>query len=172
MASKGTKKAAKPRAARRVPLRTQIQHDIDRALDQAGIPFAADKDGWRWMKNPSADGLIGVVAVVGDRDDLSLRVVAPIVPLPKEPAALLRMLRKIAETNYDVPGHARLAVDSKTVWAVVAHNIEDIGSEDVPNCIFDCVWLAQATTDSMQGKRPKAVKKAAKKSVKKTTKKR
>ena len=163
MAIKRAKTAAKPRAARRLPLRVQIQQDIDRALDQAGIPFAADRDGWRWMKNPSADGLIGVVAVVGDREDLSLRVVAPIMPLPKEPAALLKVLRKIAETNYDVPGHARLAVDSKTVWAVVAHNIADIGSEDVPNCIFDCVWLAQATADGLQGKRKKAVRKTAKK---------
>jgi hypothetical protein len=149
-------KARAKAAKRRLPVRAQVQQDIDQALAQAGIPYAVDSDGWRWLKNPSADGLIGVAAVVGDKDDLSLRVVAPVIPLPKEPAALLRMLKKIAETNYDVPGHARLGVDSRTVFSVVAHNVADIGSEDVANCIFDCVWLAQAVADGMKPKPRKA----------------
>jgi hypothetical protein len=171
MAKTRARAAGGARAAkRRVPVRIQVQQDVDRALEQAAIPFAVDKDGWRWLKNPSADGLIGVVAVVGDKDELSLRVVAPIVPLPKEPAAQLKMLKKIAETNYDVPGHARLATDSRTVWSVVAHNVADISTEDVANCIFDCVWLAQAVSDGLAPKR--AAKKPAKKVAKKVAKKR
>jgi hypothetical protein len=135
-----------------------VLRDVDRALAKSRIPSAIDSDGWRWMQDPSGKGLIGVVAVVGQREDLSLRVVAPIMPLPKKPAALLRILKKIAETNYDVPGHSRLAIDSRTVWSVVAQNVADIGPDDVPNCIFDCLWLAQATAEVLKGKKRKAVK--------------
>ncbi|MCX6549425.1 MAG: hypothetical protein NTY02_00195 [Acidobacteria bacterium] len=159
MAKKAAKTATLSKAARRrLPLRVQVQQDVDKALAQAGIPSAVDKDGWRWLKDPSADGLIGVVAVVGQREELSLRVVAPILPLPKEPAKLLRLLRKIAETNYDIPGHSRLAIDSRTVWSVVAQNVGDIGPDDVPNCIFDCLWLAQATAEGLKGEKRKITK--------------
>jgi len=151
--------AAKKRSARatsRTPtLRVQVQNDIDKALARAGIPSAIDSDGWRWMQDPSGTGLIGVVAVTGQREDLSLRVVAPIVPVPEAPAALLRTLRRIAELNYEIPGHARLAVDSRTIYAVVTQNVGDIGPDDVPNCIFDCVWLSQAAVDWLKGRKPK-----------------
>lgn len=161
MAKTRTTKASRPRSGARQPtLRVQVQQDIDKALATAGIPSAIDSDGWRWMQDPSGKGLIGVAAVVGKREDLSLRVVAPIMPLPKTPAALLRVLRQIAETNYDVPGHSRLAIDSRTVWSVVAHNVGDIGPDDVPNCIFDCVWLAQAAAEGLKG--PKGKKPAKK----------
>jgi hypothetical protein len=156
MAKTRAAKPSRPRSGARHPtLRVQVQQDIDKALAKAGIPSAADSDGWRWMQDPSGKGLIGVAAVVGKREDLSLRVVAPIVPLPKAPAALLRVLRQIAETNYEVPGHSRLAIDSRTVWSVVAHNVSDIGPDDVPNCIFDCVWLAQATAEALKGPKKK-----------------
>ena len=90
MAKKRARTATSSRAARqKLPLRTQVQHDIDKALAQAGIPCA---------------------------------------------------------------------IDSHTVWSVVAHNVGDIGADDVPNCIFDCLWLAQATAEGLRGK-----KKAAKK---------
>jgi len=161
MAKTRAAKASRPRSSARQPtLRVQVQQDIDKALANAGIPSAVDSDGWRWMQDPSGKGLIGVAAVVGQREDLSLRVVAPIMPLPKTPAALLRVLRQIAETNYEVPGHSRLAIDSRTVWSVVAHNVSDIGPDDVPNCIFDCVWLAQATAEAL--KEPKKKKPAKK----------
>ena len=156
MAKTRAAKASRPRSSARQPtLRVQVQQDIDKALAKAGIPSAIDSDGWRWMQDPSGKGLIGVAAVVGKREDLSLRVVAPIMPLPKAPATLLRVLRLIAETNYDVPGHSRLAIDSRTVWSVVAHNVSDIGPDDVPNCIFDCVWLAQATAEALKGPKKK-----------------
>jgi hypothetical protein len=161
MAKTAATKTSRKRAKARTPtLRVQVQNDIDKALAQARIPSAIDSDGWRWMQDPTGKGLIGVAAVTGQREDLSLRVVAPIAPLPTAPAALLRMLRRIAEMNYEVPGHGRLAIDSRTVWAVVAHNVADIGPDDIPNCIFDCVWLAQAAAEWLKG--PKA-KKAAKK---------
>jgi len=149
------------RTSSRTPtLRVRVQHDIDKALARAAIPSAIDSDGWRWMQDPTGKGLIGVVAVTGQREDLSLRVVAPITPLPKAPAVLLRMLRRIAEMNYEIPGHARLAIDSRTIWAVVAHNVGDIGPDDVPNCIFDCVWLSQAAAEWLKGRKPtKAAKK-------------
>jgi hypothetical protein len=41
------------------------------------------------------------------------------------------------------------------VWSVVAHNVSDIGPDDVPNCIFDCVWLAQATAEALKGPKKK-----------------
>ena len=107
------------------------------------------------MQDPSGKGLVGVVAVTGQREDLSLRVVAPIMPLPKGQAALLKALRRIAEMNYEIPGHSRLAIDSRTIWAVVAHDVGDIGPDDVPNCIFDCVWLAQAGAEWLKGPKPK-----------------
>ena len=146
-------------ASRTTTLRAQVQQDIDKALSQAGIPSAIDSDGWRWMQDPSGKGLIGVVALTGQREDLSLRVVAPITPLPKGQAALLRVLRRIAEMNYEIPGHGRLAIDSRTVWAVVAQNVGDIGPDDLPNCIFDCVWLSQAAADWLKGPKPKKVAK-------------
>ncbi|MGE5198481.1 MAG: hypothetical protein ACM3H9_02490 [Rhodospirillaceae bacterium] len=155
-AAKKTTSRAKPRTA---TLRVQVQHDVDKALAQAGIPSAIDSDGWRWMQDPTGKGLIGVVAITGQREDLSLRVVAPIMPLPTGQAALLRVLRRIAEMNYEIPGHSRLAIDSRTVWAVVAHNVGDIGADDVPNCIFDCVWLSQAAADWLKGTKPKKVTK-------------
>jgi hypothetical protein len=139
-------------------LKVRVQHDIDQALATARIPAAVDSDGWRWMQEPSGKALIGVAAVVGRGEDLSLRVVAPIMPLPEAPAALMRILKKIAETNYDVPGHSRLAIDSRTVWSVVAHSVADISPEDVPNCIFDCLWLAQAAADVLKGKGKKAAR--------------
>ena len=49
------------------------------------------------------------------------------MPLPKDKAKLFKLLKKLSETNYEVPGHARLATDSKTVWSVVAHSVGDIG---------------------------------------------
>ena len=149
-AAKTKRSKTKPRTP---TLRVQVQRDIDQALAKAGIPYAIDSDGWRWMQDPSGKGLIGVAAVVGQREDLSLRVVAPITPLPKAQGALLRVLKKIAQLNYDVPGHSRLAIDSRTVWSVVAQNVGDIGPDDVANCIFDCVWLAQATAESLKGKK-------------------
>jgi hypothetical protein len=156
MAKTPAAKKSRTRASSRTPtLRVQVQHDIDKALAQAGIPSAIDSDGWRWMQDPSGKGLIGVVAVTGQREDLSLRVVAPITPLPKAQAALQRALRHIAEMNYEIPGHARLAIDSRTIWAVVAHNVGDIGPDDVPNCIFDCVWLSQAAAEWLKGSGPK-----------------
>ncbi len=146
----------RPKAKPRTPtLRVRVQQDIDQALAKAGIPYAIDSDGWRWMQDPSGKGLIGVAAVVGQREDLSLRVVAPIMPLPKAKGALLRVLKTIAELNYDVPGHSRLAIDSRTVWSAVAQNVGDIGPDDVANCIFDCVWLSQATAESLKGKKRK-----------------
>jgi hypothetical protein len=165
MAKTPATKANRTRSgARKTTLRVQVQQDIDKALANAGIPSAIDSDGWRWLQDPSGKGLIGVAAVVGKREELSLRVVAPIMPLPKAPAALLRLLRQIAETNYEVPGHSRLAIDSRTVWSVVAHNVSDIGPDDVPNCIFDCVWLAQATAEALKGPTKKQpAKKPAKK---------
>ncbi len=111
------------------------------------------------MQDPSGKGLVGVVAVTGQREDLSLRVVAPIMPLPTGQAALLKALRRIAEMNYEIPGHGRLAIDSRTIWAVVAHDVGDIGPDDVPNCIFDCVWLAQAGAEWLKGPKPKKVTK-------------
>jgi len=160
MAKTPAAKTSRTRAKSRKPtLRVQVQHDIDKALAQAGIPSAIDSDGWRWMQDPTGKGLIGVVAVTGQREDLSLRVVAPITPLPKGQAALLRALRRIAEMNYEIPGHSRLAIDSRTIWAVVAHNVGDIGADDVPNCIFDCVWLAQAAAGWLKGPKPKKVTK-------------
>ena len=147
-----------PSGPRTPALRVQIQHDIDRALATARIPAAVDSDGWRWMQEPSGKGLIGVAAVVGRGEDLSLRVVAPIRPLPEAPGALLRILKKIAETNFDVPGHSRLAIDSRTVWSVVAHSVADIGADDVPNCIFDCLWLAQAAAEVLKGKRKRKIR--------------
>jgi len=147
--SRTREKSSKP------TLRVQVQHDIDKALATAGIPSAIDSDGWRWMQDPTGKGLIGVVAVTGAREDLSLRVVAPITPLPKGQAALLRALRRIAEVNYEIPGHSRLAIDSRTIWAVVVHNVGDIGPDDVPNCIFDCVWLSQAAAEWLKKSKPK-----------------
>jgi hypothetical protein len=163
------KAAARTKAAKKksLPLKTQVLYDIDKALGKSGIPSAIDKDGWRWLQDPSGEGLIGVAAVVGHGEDLSLRVVAPIMPLPTSKPALFRLLKKIAETNYEVPGHSRLAIDSRTVWSVVAHTVSDIGPDDVPNCIFDCLWLAQATADGLKGKKT-AVKKTAKKTAKTT----
>jgi len=155
-AAKKSRTSAKPR---KPTLRVQVQHDIDQALAQAGIPAAIDSDGWRWMQDPSGKGLIGVVAVTGQREDLSLRVVAPIMPLPKGQAALHRALRRIAEMNYEIPGHGRLAIDSRTIWAVVAQNVGDIGPDDVANCIFDCVWLSQAAAEWLKGPKPKKVTK-------------
>jgi hypothetical protein len=156
MAKMPAAKKKSTRAKSRTPtLRVQVQHDIDKALSKAGIPSAIDSDGWRWMQDPTGKGLIGVVAVTGQREDLSLRVVAPITPLPKGQAALHRALRQIAEINYEIPGHSRLAIDSRTIWAVVAHNVGDIGPDDVPNCIFDCVWLAQAGAEWLKGPKPK-----------------
>ena len=129
MAKTPAAKTSRTRTKSRKPtLRVQVQHDIDKALAQAGIPSAIDSDGWRWMQDPTGKGLIGVVAVTGQREDLSLRVVAPITPLPKGQAALLRALRRIAEMNYEIPGHSRLAIDSHTIWAVVAHSVGDIGA--------------------------------------------
>jgi hypothetical protein len=160
MAKTAAARTSRPGAKSRTPtLRVQVQHDIDKALAQAGIPSAIDSDGWRWMQDPAGKGLIGVVAVTGQREDLSLRVVAPITPIPKAPAALLRALRRISELNYEIPGHARLAIDSYTIWAVVAHNVGDIGPDDVPNCIFDCVWLSQAAAEWLKGRKPKTVTK-------------
>ena len=160
MATTRAAKQSRTRAKSRTPtLRVRVQHDIDKALSRAGIPSAIDSDGWRWMQDPTGKGLIGVVAVTGQREDLSLRVVAPIAPLPKGQAALLRVLRRIAETNYEIPGHSRLAIDSRTIWAVVAHDIGDIGADDVPNCIFDCVWLAQAAGEWLRGPKTKTVAK-------------
>lgn len=156
MAKTPAAKTSRTRKTSRTPtLRVQVQHDIDKALAQAGIPSAIDSDGWRWMQDPTGKGLIGVVAVTGQREDLSLRVVAPITPIPKAPAALLRTLRRISDLNYEIPGHARLATDSRTIWAVVAHNVGDIGPDDVPNCIFDCVWLSQAAAEWLKGKSKK-----------------
>jgi hypothetical protein len=149
------KKSPAHTTSRTPTLRVRVQHDIDKALAQANIPSAIDSDGWRWMQDPTGKGLIGVVAVTGQREDLSLRVVAPIAPLPKGQAALLKVLRRIAEMNYEIPGHSRLAIDSRTVWAVVAHNVGDIGADDVPNCIFDCVWLSQAAAEWLKGPKPK-----------------
>ena len=147
---------SRPRAKTRTPtLRVQVQHDIDKALARAGIPSAIDADGWRWMQDAAGKGIIGVVAVTGQREDLSLRVVAPITPMPAAPASLLRTLRRIAELNYEIPGHARLAVDSRTIYAVVTHNVGDIGPDDVANCIFDCVWLSQAAAEWLKGGKPK-----------------
>jgi hypothetical protein len=151
--SRTSARSAKP------TLRVQVQRDIDKALTQSGIPFAIDSDGWRWMQDPSGKGLVGVVAITGQREDLSLRVVAPITPLPTGQPALLKALRRVAELNYEIPGHARLAIDSRTIWAVVAHNVGDIGPDDVPNCIFDCVWLAQAAAEWLKGPKPKKVTK-------------
>lgn len=148
-ASASKRKAGK---AKPLSLRTRVQHDVDRALAAAGIPAAIDADGWRWMQNPSGNGLIGVVAVLGERDDLTLRAVAPIMPLPKAPGALLRLLKKIAALNYDVVGHGRLAIDSRTVWSVAAQHVSDIGPDDVAACIFDCLWLAQATSPKGSGR--------------------
>jgi len=160
MAKTPAAKKKSTRAKTRTPtLRVQVQHDIDKALAQANIPSAIDSDGWRWMQDPTGKGLIGVVAVTGQREDLSLRVVAPITPLPKGQAALLKVLRRIAEMNYEIPGHSRLAIDSRTIWAVVAHNVGDIGADDVPNCIFDCVWLSQAAAEWLKGPKPKKVAK-------------
>jgi hypothetical protein len=159
MAKTAAARKSRPGAKSRKPtLRVQVQHDIDKALAQAGIPSATDSDGWRWMQDPTGKGLIGVVAVTGQREDLSLRVVAPITPIPKGPA-LLRALRRIAELNYEIPGHARLAIDTHTIWAVVAHNVGDIGPDDVPNCIFDCVWLSQAAAEWLKDSTPKKVTK-------------
>jgi len=160
MAKTAAAKTGRSRTTSRTPtLRVQVQRDIDKALATARIPFAIDSDGWRWMQEPSGKGLVGVVAVTGQREDLSLRVVAPISPLPKSEAALNRALRRIAEMNYEVPGHARLAIDSRTIWSVVAHNVGDIGPDDIPNCIFDCVWLSQAAADWLKGPKPKKVAK-------------
>lgn len=153
------KKSRTSATPRKPTLRVQVQHDIDQALAQSGIPAAIDSDGWRWMQDPSGKGLIGVVAVTGQREDLSLRVVAPITPLPKGQAALLRALRRIAEMNYEIPGHGRLAIDSRTIWAVVAQNVGDIGPDDVANCIFDCVWLSQAAAEWLKAPKPKKVTK-------------
>jgi hypothetical protein len=151
MAKKRVTKAANPKASKKsLPLKTQVLQDVDQALATAGIPSATDKDGWRWLQDPSGRGLIGVVAVTGKGADLSLRAVAPIMPLPKDKAKLFKLLKKLSETNYEVPGHARLGTDSKTVWSVVAHSVSDIGPDDVPNCIFDCLWLAQATADDLR----------------------
>ena len=151
MAKKSATKAANPKASKKpLPLKTQVLQDVDKALATAGIPSATDKDGWRWLQDPSGRGLIGVVAVTGKGADLSLRAVAPIMPLPKDKAKLFKLLKKLSETNYEVPGHARLGTDSKTVWSVVAHTVSDIGPDDVPNCIFDCLWLAQATADDLR----------------------
>ena len=160
MAKTRAAKTGRTRAKSRTPtLRVQVQHDIDKALAQAGIPAAIDSDGWRWMQDPTGKGLVGVVAITGQREDLSLRVVAPITPLPRGQGALLRLLRRISELNYEIPGHARLAIDNRTAWAVVAHNVGDIGPDDVPNCIFDCVWLAQATAEWLKGPKPKKIAK-------------
>ncbi len=157
MAKKPAAKTSRARTKSRTPtLRVQVQNDIDKALARAGIPSAVDSDGWRWMQDPTGKGLIGVVAVTGRREDLSLRVVAPITPIPKTPAALLRALRRISELNYEIPGHARLAIDSRTIWAVVAHNVGDIGPDDVPNCIFDCVWLSQAAAEWLTPKKKRS----------------
>jgi hypothetical protein len=153
------KKSRSGAKSRTTTLRVKVQQDIDKALAQAGIPSAIDSDGWRWMQDPTGKGLIGVAAITGQREDLSLRVVAPITPLPKGQAALHRVLRRIAEMNYEIPGHSRLAIDSRTVWAVVAHNVGDIGPDDVPNCIFDCVWLSQAAAEWLKGPKPKKVTK-------------
>jgi hypothetical protein len=151
MAKKRASRSARPKSSKKtLPLKTQVEHDVDKALAQAGIPSAIDKDGWRWLQDPSGRGLIGVVAVSGKGADLSLRVVAPIMQLPKDKAKLFKLMKKICETNYEVPGHARLAVDSRTVWSCVAHTVSDIGPDDVPNCIFDCLWLAQATADGLR----------------------
>ena len=66
MAKKRATGPARSRSAKKsLPLKTQVQHDIDKALATAGIPSAIDKDGWRWMQDPSGRGLIGVVAVTG-----------------------------------------------------------------------------------------------------------
>jgi hypothetical protein len=160
MAKTPAAKKSRSRAKARTPtLRVQVQHDIDKALAKAGIPSAIDSDGWRWMQDSTGKGLIGVAAVTGQREDLSLRVVAPITPLPSGQAALLRVLRRISELNYEIPGHARLAIDSHTIWAVVAHNVGDIGPDDVPNCIFDCVWLSQAAAEWLKGRKPAKVAK-------------
>ena len=151
MAKKRATSSARPKSSKKaLPLKKQVEHDVDKALAQAGIPSAIDKDGWRWLQDPSGRGLIGVVVVAGKGPDLSLRAVAPIMPLPKDKAKLFRLMKKICETNYEVSGHARLAIDSRTVWSSVAHNVSDIGPDDVPNCIFDCLWLAQATADNLR----------------------
>lgn len=151
MAKKRATGSARSKSSKKaLPLKKQVEHDVDKALAQAGIPSAIDKDGWRWLQDPSGRGLIGVVVVAGKGPDLSLRAVAPIMPLPKDKAKLFKLMKKICETNYEVPGHARLAIDSRTVWSCVAHNVSDIGPDDVPNCIFDCLWLAQATADNLR----------------------
>jgi len=157
MAKTPATKTTRPAAKRKAPsLRVTVQRDIDQALAQAGITYAVDADGWRWMQDPKGEGLIGVVALVGERRDLTLRAVAPIMAAPKAQGALLKVLKKVAALNYDVVGHARLAVDNRTVWSIAAQNVDDIGPDDVTACIFDCLWLAQATAEALAGKKKPA----------------
>jgi len=107
------------------------------------------------MQDPSGKGLIGVVAVTGQREDLSLRVVAPITPLPKGADGAAPRPAPHRGDELRNPGARPAGHRQPHDLAVVAHNVGDIGPDERANCIFDCVWLSQAAAEWLKGPKPK-----------------
>ena len=106
-------------------------------------------DGWRVFEyaDVSTRAIVDIL-----RDDVVLRVEAPIMRVPTDKTVAARLMRELLEINFFTVGHARVAVAARDVVAVGMLSGTDITKDDIAPCLRDTATLASLLAEGLKKK--------------------
>ena len=120
---------------------------LSRELDCAPKDFI--DEGWRVFEfgGVSTRAIVDIL-----RDDVILRVEAPIMRVPADAAVAARLVRELLEVNFFTVGRARVALAARDVVAVAMLSATDITKDDIAPCLRDTATLASLLAEGLKKK--------------------
>lgn len=140
----GGKRANRPTAKERALERRvrALAEPLDRFIAkriQAAPDEFTDEDGWRQL---IVCGRSVVVRPEVYGDEVILRVLSEVMPLPGDRDLVLALMREALETNGMFPGEARLSIDGRTLFAGSIRFVERPSARLFESCMEEAAWLS------------------------------
>jgi hypothetical protein len=128
-----------------------LTKDLDAFLarELACAPKDFIDEGWRVFEfgGVSTRAIVDIL-----RDDVILRVEAPIMRVPADAAVAAKLVRELLEVNFFTVGRARVAVAAREVVAVTMLSATDITADDIAPSLRDTATLASLLVDGLAKK--------------------
>ncbi|MBL8140443.1 MAG: hypothetical protein JNM38_05010 [Acidobacteria bacterium] len=131
--------------------RKALTQDLDEFLarELECTPRDFIDEGWRVFEfaDVSTRAIVDIL-----RDDVVLRVEAPIMRVPADKTAAARLVRELLEVNFFTVGRARVALAARDVVAVAMLSATDITKDDIAPCLRDTATLASLLAEGLKKK--------------------
>ena len=126
-----------------------IESQIDAFMRQVGFPNPeqlTDENGWRYIQQGSATGVVGVTI---DNDCITLRAWAKVMDLPSDKNLILPLMRELLEINAVIPSECRFGLHQDIVVTTITKPIIDYNENLIADCITQVMSIADNFDDPL-----------------------